>query len=143
MRVSLSVVGLALGALTMTAGSVSAHHAFAAEFDANRPIKVQGTVTKMEWTNPHAWIHMDVKTPDGKIEKWDIEAGAPNALLRRGWTKKSVIVGMTLVVEGYAAKDGSNKANGRDITLPDGKRVFIGSSGTGAPGEKPEKEKPE
>jgi hypothetical protein len=138
MRIRGSVVGAGLW-LLLAAAPAWAHHAFAAEFDANRPVKLRGIVTKMDWTNPHAWIHMDVKTPDGKIEHWDIEAGAPNALLRRGWTKNSVVIGMELVVEGYGSKDGNTKANGRDITLPDGRRVFIGSSGTGAPGEKPGK----
>jgi hypothetical protein len=131
MRKALSIVG-GLG-LLLTAAPAGAHHAFASEFDSTRPVKLQGTVTQMDWINPHAWIHIDVKGPDGKIEKWDIEGGAPNALLRRGWTKKSLPVGMEILVTGYAARDGANKANGRDITLPDGKRFFIGSEGTGAP----------
>jgi hypothetical protein len=110
----------------------AAHHAFAAEFDANKPVRLEGMVTKMEWINPHAWIHIDVKQ-DGKIEKWMIEGGTPNTLLRRGFTKHSLKMGTVIIVDGYQAKDGSNKANGRDLTLPDGKKLFMGSSGTGAP----------
>ena len=117
-----------------------AHHSFAAEFDANRPVKLRGTVVKMEWINPHSWIHMDVKDEKtGKVERWMVEGGAPNALLRRGWTKKSLPEGTEILVEGFQAKDGANRANGRDITFPDGKKLFVGSSGTGAPDERPEK----
>jgi hypothetical protein len=110
-----------------------AHHAFSAEFDAKKPVKLTGTVTKMEWINPHAWIHIDVKGPDGKVEKWMIEGGTPNTLFRRGFTKNSVLPGTVIVVDGYQAKDGSQKANGRDLTLSDGRKLFLGSSGTGAP----------
>jgi hypothetical protein len=116
-----------------------AHHSFAAEFDAKKPVKLKGTVTKMEWINPHSWIHIDVKTPDGKIEQWMVEGGAPNALLRRGWNKKSLPPGTEILVEGFQAKDGALRANGRDITFADGKKLFVGSSGTGAPDERPEK----
>ena len=130
---------MAVGLLVLAAASVSAHHAFAAEFDANKPITLKGTVTKMEWINPHSWIHLDVKGSDGKIVSWMIEGGAPNALLRRGFTKDSLPAGTQILVEGYQAKNGTHKANGRDLTLPDGKKLFVGSSGTGAPGEKPEK----
>ena len=118
---------------------VIAHHSFAAEFDAKKPVKLQGTVTKMEWINPHSWIHIDVKTPDGKVEQWMIEGGAPNALLRRGWNKNSLLPGTEILVEGFQAKDGALRANGRDITFPDGKKLFVGSSGIGAPDERPEK----
>jgi hypothetical protein len=113
-----------------------AHHAFAAEFDAKKPVKLQGTVTKMEWINPHAWIHIDVKKPDGTVEEWMIEAGTPNTLLRRGFTKDSLKAGTVVMVDGYQSKDGSLRANGRDITLPNGKTLFLGADGTGAPDEK-------
>jgi hypothetical protein len=132
------VAGAALLA-AVSAVPVIAHHSFAAEFDAKRPVKLRGTVTKMEWINPHSWIHIDVKTPDGKVEKWMVEGGAPNALLRRGWNKNSLLPGTEILVEGFQAKDGANRANGRDITFPDGKKLFVGSSGTGAPDERPEK----
>jgi hypothetical protein len=112
---------------------VVAHHAFAAEFDANKPIKLQGTVTKMEWINPHAWLHLEVKKPDGKVEAWMIEGGTPNTLLRRGITRDSIKIGTVVLVDGYQAKDGSLRGNGRDLTLQNGQKLFMGSSGTGAP----------
>jgi hypothetical protein len=136
MRTTL-VSALAAAVLLAAAASAAAHHAFAAEFDANRPIKLRGTIAKMEWINPHTWIHMDVKLADGKTERWMIEGGPPNALFRRGVTKDSLPVGAEILVEGFRARDGSNKGNGRDITFADGRRLFLGSSGTGAPGEKP------
>ena len=131
---------LAGAAFALTAAVVPAvaHHSFAAELDAKKPVTLKGTVTKMEWINPHSWIHIDVKTPDGKIEKWMVEGGAPNALLRRGWTKASLLPGTEILVEGYQAKDGANRANGRDITFKDGKKLFVGSVGTGTPDEKKE-----
>jgi len=110
-----------------------AHHAFASEFDAKKPIRFTGTVTKMEWINPHAWIHVSVKKPDGTVEEWMIEAGTPNTLFRRGLTKNSLLPGTEVVVDGYQAKDGALRANGRDLTLPNGKTLLIGSAGTGAP----------
>lgn len=116
----------------------AAHHAFAAEFDANKPVKFEkAVVRKMEWVNPHVWIHIEVALPDGKSEMWAIEAGTPNVLFRRGFTKEALLPGTEIVVDGYRAKDGSRRANGRDLTLPDGRTLFLGSSGTGAPIEKP------
>jgi len=112
---------------------VLAHHAFSAEFDANKPVKLRGKVTKVEWINPHAWIHIDTEDSDGKVVSWMIEAGTPNTLFRRGFSKNSLPLGTEIVVDGYQAKDGSNRANGRDLTFPDGRKLFIGSSGTGAP----------
>lgn len=122
----------AIGLLGITA-PVAAHHAFSAEFDANRPIKLEGVVTKVEWINPHSWIHIEVKKKDGTSEAWMIEAGAPNSLTRRGFTKESLPIGTKIIVDGYQAKDGAARANGRDLTFPDGKKLFMGSSGTGAP----------
>ena len=112
---------------------VLAHHAFSAEFDANKPLQLKGKVSKVEWINPHAWIHVDVPGADGKTVTWMIEGGTPNTLFRRGFTKNSLQIGVEIVVDGYQAKDGSNKANGRDLTFLDGKKLFMGSSGTGAP----------
>src|SRR3982751_1508985 len=133
-----SVVAGAALVVVAAAVPVLAHHSFAAEFDAQQPVKLRGTVTKMEWINPHPWIHIDVKTPDGKVEQWMVEGGAPNALLRRGWNKNSLPPGTEIYVEGFQAKDGALRANGRDITFPDGKKLFVGSSGTGAPDERKE-----
>jgi hypothetical protein len=107
----------------------AAHHSFAGEFDVDKPIKLQGTVTKVEWINPHAWIHIDVKKPDGSVESWAIEGGTPNTLFRRGITRDSVKSGMVINVDGYLARDGSNKANGRDLTLPDGRKLFLSGAG--------------
>ena len=137
MRVKLSVVVAGLG-LMLAAVPVLAHHSFAAEYDAQKPVKFQGTVTQMEWINPHAWIHVDVKQADGRMVNWMVEAGAPNALLRRGFNKQSLLPGTVILVEGYQAKDGAMRANGRDITYTDGRKLFVGSSGTGAPDERPE-----
>ncbi len=132
-RILVSTIG---AALLLGSGSLLAHHAFSAEFDANRPVNLRGTVTKTEWINPHSWIHVDVKDASGKVSSWAIECGAPNSLLRRGLNKMSIPAGTQLVIEGYQAKDGSTTANARDITLPDGQKFFVGSSGTGAPYEK-------
>ena len=136
MRLNLGIVAVIAGfAITGAATSVSAHHAFAAEFDANKPVSFKGTITKMEWVNPHTWLHVDVKKPDGTSENWAIEAGSPNILLRRGITKDTLKVGAKINVDGYQSKDGSHRANGRDLTFPDGRKLFLGSSGTGAPYE--------
>ena len=124
----IAVAGILLGG-----SQALAHHAFAAEFDATKPIKLKGTVVKMEWINPHTWLHLEVKRPDGKTERWMIEGGPPNALYRRGFNKNSLPVGAEILVEGFRAKDGSMKGNGRELTFSDGRRLFVGSSGTGAP----------
>jgi hypothetical protein len=124
---------IAGAALILGAAPAWAHHAFAAEFDAKRPVHLVGVVSKVELINPHAWIHVDVKGPDGKVTTWMVEAGSPNVLLRRGFTKATVAPGTPVVVDGYQSKDGSLRANGKDITLPDGRKLFLGSSGTGAP----------
>jgi len=138
MRTKLAL-GSAVLVLLLTAAAVplSAHHAFAAEFDANKPVKFEGTVTRMQWTNPHVWLYVDVKKPDGKVENWAFEAGTPNVLFRRGFKKDALLPGTKVVVDGYQSKDGSHRANGRDITLADGRKLFLGSTGTGAPYELP------
>jgi hypothetical protein len=132
MQKTLAVVITAAG-LLLAAVPAWAHHAFAAEFDASKPVKFRATVVKMEWINPHAWIQIDVKGDDGKLTRWAIEAAAPNALLRRGWNKQSLLPGVEILVEGYQAKDGSNKANGSIITFVDGKKLFVGSQGEEGP----------
>lgn len=138
MRMKLSVVMASVGLLLATVPAV-AHHSFAAEFDSTKPIKFQGVLTRVEWINPHAWMHLDVKKPDGTVESWMIEMGAPNALFRRGVTKNSLVLGTVIAISGFQAKDGDTRGNGRDITFADGKKLFVGSSGTGAPDERPEK----
>ena len=125
---------LAAVSLLLTAVPVLAHHAFTAEFDAKKPVKLRGTVAKVELINPHSWIHVDVKNSDGSTTRWMIEGGTPNTLLRRGFTKASLPIGTEINVDGYQAKDGSNRANGRDLTFPDGKKIFLSGS---APDETP------
>ena len=134
MRIKLAVASVA-AAFLLASATALAHHSFSAEFDANNPIRLQGTVVKMDWVNPHAWIYLDVKKADGSTEQWKIEGGTPNALFRRGFTKDSLKSGTVIVVSGYRAKDGSLKGNGRDLTFPDGRKLFLGSSGTGAPSD--------
>jgi Family of unknown function (DUF6152) len=119
--------------LLASAAPAWAHHAFAAEFDSSKPIKLHGVVSKMEWINPHAWIHLDVKNDDGTVTSWMVEGGSPNTLLRNGFTKASLPVGTEIVVDGYQAKDATNKMNGRDITFPDGRKLFVGSAGQQGP----------
>src|SRR5262245_44195941 len=126
------VVGLCL-VFTGAVAPLVAHHAFSAEFDAEKPVQFKGTLTRVEWTNPHVWLHVDVKKPDGTVESWAFEAGTPNVLFRRGLTKQSLAPGTEISVDGFQAKDGSNRANGRELKLPDGRLLFLGSSGTGAP----------
>lgn len=116
--------------LLFSFGAASAHHAFVAEFDANKRVKMAGTVTKFEWTNPHAWVYIDVKGEDGKPTNWSFEMGSPNVLIRQGWKRSALKEGDPVTIEGYAAKDGSNIANARSVTLPDGTKVFAGSPAT-------------
>lgn len=135
-RAALPALGLALATalvFLVPPEPAAAHHAFAAEFDATKPVRLRGKVTKVEWVNPHAWIHIEVTDDAGTVTPWMVECGPPGALVRRGWKKNSVAPGTEVLVEGYQAIDGAPRANGRDVTLPDGRRLFAGSSGTGAP----------
>ena len=129
---ALLLTGVALLILT-TSASVMAHHAFGAEFDPNRPVLLRGPVVKVEWVNPHAWIHVEVANDDGTSEVWMVEGGTPNTLLRRGLSRDSIVPGMMIIVDGYQSKDRTARANGRDVTFEDGSKFFMGSSGTGAP----------
>jgi len=131
-RSLLMFVLVAAGTISLAAPSF-AHHSFAAEYDADRPVTLTGSVTKMAWINPHSWIYIDVKKPDGTVENWAVEAGPPGTLIRAGFTRDSLAAGTVIKVNGYRAKDGALRANGRDITLPDGRLLFVGSSGPGAP----------
>ena len=134
MHIKLAVLGIA--GLFIATAPMWAHHAFAAEFDAQKPVKLKGSVAKVEFINPHSWIHMDVKDADGKVTRWMVEGGSPNALFRRGVTKDALPLGTEISVDGYQAKDGSNRANGRDITFADGRKLFVGGSN---PNEQPTK----
>ena len=141
MRTKLMLLAVGV-AVSMTAVPAVAHHAFSAEFDANAPIHLEGKVTRMEWINPHAWVHLDVIV-DGKTESWMVEGGTPNTLFRRGFTKDSLAPGTEIIVDGYQAKDGSMRGNGRDLTFKDGRKLFMGSSGTGAPRDGRDQTEPE
>ncbi len=134
--VAITSVAICLGLVALSLPT-AAHHAFSSEFDSTKPVRLRGKITRMEWINPHSWMHVEVKGDDGKAATWMIEAGPPGALVRRGWRKDSVKPGVEVLVEGYQAIDGSTRANGRDVTLPDGTRLFAGSSGTGAPYDDP------
>jgi hypothetical protein len=127
---------MACGVLTLGAAaqSANAHHSFAAEFDADQPVTLHGKIVKMEWLNPHTWLHLDVQNDDGTTTPWMIEGGTPNTLFRRGFTPDVIVVGTEITIMGYRARNGADRANGRDLILPDGSRLFMGSPGTGAPG---------
>ena len=134
MRKTIAVIVAAMG-LILAAPPVWAHHAFVAEFDAKKPVKLRGTVTKVEWINPHSWIHIDVKGADGKVVTWMIEGGSPNVLLRLGFTKDALPAGSEIVMDGFQAKDGSNRGVGKVLTFADGRKLFLGGSAPGANGE--------
>ena len=134
MRTTLAIT-VAVVLITAATVPLWAHHAFEAEFDQKRPVHLTGKVTGMEWINPHSWIHIDVKGPDGNVTNWMVECGSPNIMLRRGFTKDSLQVGTELQVEGYQAKNGSNKANGSSVTFKDGRRLFVGGSNPDIPQE--------
>ena len=136
-RFFLAAVTVACGALLFVSTVPAwAHHSFASEYDADMPAKLQGTVKKVEWINPHSWITIDVKGPDGTVQTWEIEAGAPNAMFRRGFNKDSLPIGTEIIVTGYYAKNGLRRVNGRDLTLPDGRKLFMATSNPFEGGEK-------
>jgi hypothetical protein len=136
--IAAALSGLAL--LTTGVSQLYAHHAFGAEFDPNLPVLLKGPLVRIEWINPHTWFHVEVTKKDGAKEIWMVEGGTPNSLLRRGLKRDTLKPGQVVIVDGYQAKDRSNRANGRDVTLPDGQKFFLGSSGTGAPYDAPGKD---
>ena len=123
---------LSLGVMASVSSTSIAHHAFSAEFDVNKPVNLDGVVVKMEWVNPHSWLHVDITREDGTLERWRVEGGAPSALLRRGWNRDSLPAGTKVQVEGFQARDNSPRMNARDIIFPDGRKLFIGTTGIGA-----------
>ena len=132
----LSILNFATLLVCACAVTASAHHAFGGEFDSTKPVVLKGPIMKVEWVNPHAWIHVQITKPDGAKEVWMVEGGSPNSLLRLGVTKDSLKIGTVIVVDGYQARDHTLlRANGRNITYPDGRKLFLGSSGTGAPND--------
>ena len=141
-RLAIAVIGMAVAGAAISV-PVVAHHAFSAEFDANRPLHLEGTVVRMEWINPHAWVHVEVTNDDGTATVWMVEGGTPNTLFRRGFTQDSLTIGTEIIIDGYQAKDGSDKMNGRDLTFTDGRKLFMGSSGTGAPTDGRDSTEPE
>jgi len=137
---SVAVLAAVLALIGVGAARLYAHHAFGAEFDPNLPVLLKGPIVRIEWINPHTWIHVEVTKKDGAKEVWMVEGGTPNSLLRRGLKRDSLKIGQIVIVDGYQSKDRTNRANGRDITLPDGQKFFLGSSGTGAPYDAPGKD---
>jgi hypothetical protein len=135
MRQTSWCAALVAGVLPLTAVAVAAHHSFAAEYDANQPITLQGRIARIDLVNPHAWLYLETKDADGRLVRWNVEMGAPNNLIRRGVTKATLPIGETVTVDGYRAKDGSTTVNSRQIKMADGRTLFTGSSNTGAPGD--------